>query len=135
MDSGLWAAIIGVGAGAFGYWFSTFSVQPILRYKDVRSKILRDFIYFAQVVNAENLSDEMKALYRERVLENRRSSAELSATLEVLPGWYLWYLQRKGHQLARAASRLISYSNNTEWIQAHELENSIRRDLGLPVHE
>ena len=135
MDSGLWAAIIGVSAGAFGYWFSIFSVQPILRYRDVRSKVLRDFIYFAQVVNAENLNDEMKALYRERVLANRKSSAELSASLAILPGWYLWHLHRKGYQPGNAASRLIGYANTTEWKQAAKIENSVRRDLGLPVHE
>ena len=135
MDSGLWVAIIGVGAGAFGYWFSNFSVQPILRYKNVRSKIVRDFIYYGQVVNADGLNDEMKALYRERVLENRSSSAELSAILERLPGWYLWYLERKGLQLGTAASRLIGYANNTEWTKAHEIERSIRRDLGLPGYE
>lgn len=135
MDAGLWAAIIGIVAGTFGYWFTTFAVQPILRYRDVRSKVLRDFIYYAQVVNAEKLSDDMQQLFRERVLENRRSSAELNASLEELPAWYLYFLRIRGLKPADAASCLIGYSNTREWRDAHRVENSIRKSLGLPSHD
>ena len=59
MDVKLWAVIIGILAGAFGYWFTTFSMQPILRYRNLRNKVLSDFIYYAQVVNASGLNEEM----------------------------------------------------------------------------
>lgn len=85
MDVGLLSAIIGVLAGAFGYWFTTFNMQPILRFRNIRSQILMEFIYYAQVINADNLNDDMKKLYKERVLANRRSSAQLSAVIQELP--------------------------------------------------
>jgi hypothetical protein len=44
-----------------------------------------DFIYYAQVVNADGLNDEMKTLYRERVLANRKSSAQLTVAILDLP--------------------------------------------------
>lgn len=131
----LWTALIGVAAGAFGYWFATFSVQPILKYGSVRSKVLMDFTYYAQVVNADGLTDDMQALFRERVLENRRSSAQLQAAVEELPFWYLWFLRFGRHNPSRAANRLIGYSNERDWQRAHDIENSIRQDLGLPAHD
>lgn len=81
MDTSILAALIGIVAGAIGYWFATFSVQPILRYRDLRNKVLSDFIYFAQVINANGLNDEMQELHRKRVLANRKASAALSAAV------------------------------------------------------
>lgn len=132
MDVRLWAVLIGVISGALGYWFSTFHMQPILRFRQLRNQVLIDFIYFAQVINAEGLSDEMKNLYRERILANRQISAKLTAATQELPTWYLWVQKWKKRNPARAAKRLIGYSNTEEYETAHQIEASIRKDLGLP---
>jgi len=132
LDVNIQAALIGVIAGAFGYWFSTFSVQPILRYLNVRSKVHRDFIYFAQVVSAEGLNEDMQRLYRERVLANRDSSASLSTAYLELPCWYRNYLANKGIFPEEAARHLIGYSNTTEYENSDKLQNAIRKKLGLP---
>ena len=132
MDVNLLAALIGIVAGAFGYWFTTFSMQPILRYRNLRNKVLTDFIYYAQVVNAEKLNDEMKALYRERVLANRQTSAQLTAAVLELPWWYSCYLKFRKRSPAEAAKHLIGYSNTTEYDQAHKVQAAIRKQLGLP---
>lgn len=132
MGEAYWSVLIGIGAGAFGYWFSTFSVQPILRYKDVINQILIDFVYFAHVVSAEGLNDEMKGLYRQRVLANRRSSANLQAAVLDLPRWYKLYLATRGRKPNDAARSLIGFSNTTEYEQSHKLQASIRCALGLP---
>ncbi len=132
MDVGLLAALIGIAAGAFGYWFTTFGMQPILRYRDLRNQVLMDFIYYAQVINADDLNEEMKTLHRERRLANRRTSAELSAAILDLPRWYLWHLNCKGLAPSEAAKHLIGYSNTTDYEKAHKVEGAIRRKLGLP---
>ncbi len=132
MDVGLLAALIGIAAGAFGYWFTTLWMQPILRYRDLRNQVLMDFIYYAQVINADGLNEEMKTLHRERGLANRRTSAALSAAILGLPRWYLWLLNRKGLAPSAAAENLIGYSNTTDYEQAHKVEGAIRRKLGLP---
>ena len=131
MDIGLLSAIIGIVSGAFGYWFTTFNMQPILRYRDIRNQILMDFIYYAQVVNAEALNDDMQALYRERILANRRTSAQLSAAIQELPIWYMAYLRKKGYRPEQAARHLIGFSNTTEYNEADKKENAIRKHLGL----
>jgi hypothetical protein len=132
MDIGLLSALIGLIAGAFGYWFTTFNMQPILRFRDLRNQVLMDFIYYAQVINAEGLNEEMQALYRERKLANRRTSSQLTAAIQDLPIWYLICLKHKGYRPEEAARHLIGYSNTTEYEQAHKVEAAIRRQLGLP---
>lgn len=132
MEVGLLSALIGIVAGAFGYWFTTFYMQPILRFRDLRNQVLMDFIYYARVVNAKELNDEMQTLYRQRILANRRASAQLSAAIQDLPKWYLAFLKRKGHRPEEAARHLIGYSNTTEYEEAHKVEDAIRRKLGLP---
>ena len=133
MDIKLLAVFIGIFFGAFGYWFSIFSMQPILRYREVKNQILIDFIYYAQVINAEDLNDEMQKLYRERILANRRSSAQLSAALLELPQWYKLYLKFRKVNPHGAAISLIGYSNTTDYDKAYDRENSIRESLGLPL--
>ncbi len=126
MDVSLWAAIIGIVAGAIGYWFTTFSMQPILRFRDFRNQVLKDFIYYAQVINADGLNDEMQQLHRERILANRKTSAELAAAILDLPSWYLSCLKSKGQSPTEAAKHLIGYSNTTDYDQAHKVESLIK---------
>jgi len=90
-----------------------------------------DFIYYAQVINAEKLNDDMKALYKERVLANRRSSAQLSAAIQELPVWYLGYLRTKRLSARRSSASSYWISNTTEYDAADKKENAIRRHLGL----
>ena len=132
MDVNLWAALIGIMAGVTGYWFTTFSVQPILRFRDLKNKTLMEFIYYAQVVNADRLNEEMKNLYRERCLANRKTSALLSAAVLDLPWWYLFYLKRGKLDPGEAAKHLIGYSNTTDYGEADKKEWAIRQKLGLP---
>ena len=133
MDINIATALIGIGAGAFGYWFTTFSMQQILRYRNIRNKVHRDFIYYAQVVDASGLNDEMQALYRERVLSNRDSSARLFAAFLELPWWYRNYLENTGCNPEEAARHLIGFSNTTDYDASHTLEQAIRKKLGLPT--
>jgi hypothetical protein len=132
VDPKLLAVFIGIVSGAVGYWVSTFWMQPILRYRSIRNKVLMDFIYYAQVVNADGLNEEMQKLFRERVLANRRASAELLAANMELPCWYSWWLKRKRIDPEKAARHLIGYSNTRDDNQAHKVETAIRNALGLP---
>jgi hypothetical protein len=133
MDINLVTALIGIAAGALGYWLSTFHIQPILRFHDVRNQVLIDFIYYAQVVNAVGLNDEMQKLYRERVLANRRASAQLFAATQSLPCWYRCYLNLKKWAPEEAAKHLIGFSNTTEYEQAAKVQAFIRKKIGLPA--
>ena len=133
MNASLWAAFIGIVSGAVGYWFTTFSMQPILRYRDIRNQILKNFNYYAQVIKKDHINENFGDLYSERVLANRKTSAELTAAICDLPSWYLLYLKKcKGQSPTEAAKHLIGFSNTTEYEQANKVENFIRKKLGLP---
>jgi hypothetical protein len=132
LDEKLWPVLIGIVSGALGYFFTTFIMQPILRFRDVKNQILMDFIYYAQVVNADGLNDDLKDLFRQRVLANRKASAQLSAAIGDLPWAYALLLKLQGRRPLQAASHLIGYSNTTDYEASNKLESSIRHQLGLP---
>lgn len=132
MDVKLIAVLIGVVFGAIGYWVSTFWMQPIVRYRSIISKVHEDFILYAQVVNASDLNEDMQKLHRERILENRKSSARLSASFLELPKWYKLFLHLKGFNPMNAAKNLIGYSNTVDYEKSSDLQKLVRMDLGLP---
>jgi hypothetical protein len=131
MDDKLVAVLLGTAAGAAGYWISTFWMKPILQYKELRTKVFSDFIYYAQVVNAEGLNDRMRKLYEDRTLANRRLSADLAACLSELPAWYKWWLERKGQSPESAVTNLIGFSNTTEYDAADKRVRAIKKALGF----
>jgi len=132
MNEKFLAALIGIVAGAVGYLVATFWMQPILKYRELRMKVFADFIFYAQVVNAEGLSERLHNLYEERVIANRKSSADLAACIAELPWWYLAYLRGRGLHPDRAASHLIGYSNTTDYEQAAKVMRAIKKALGYP---
>lgn len=124
------SALLGVAAGAVGYWITTFWMKPILQYRDLRRKVFADLIFYAQVVNAEGLNDRMKELYEERIAGNRRNSAELFASVTELPYWYKRWLRRVGQAPETAAKNLIGFSNTTDSDSADKRVQAIRKALG-----
>ena len=129
MDEKLIVIFVGITSGAIGYWITIFWMKPILQYRELRSKILVDLIYYAQAVNAEGLNESIKNLYEKRIESNRRLSAELSANLLELPSWYKIWLKIWECNLERAALDLIGYSNTTEFVEASKRVGRIKKSL------
>jgi hypothetical protein len=125
------AALIGVVAGAAGYWIAAFWMQPVLKYRELRLQVYGDFVFYAQVVNADGLNERMQELHEERVMANRRRAADLAACLTELPSWYAWWLRRKGQEPERAARNLVGYSNTFDQESAHKVAGAIKRALGF----
>ncbi|TAG77633.1 MAG: hypothetical protein EAZ24_07440 [Burkholderiales bacterium] len=135
MDVKVIAALIGVVAGGAGYWVTTFWMKPIVNYIELRSKVAADLIYYAQVVSAEGLKQRMQELYEERVLANRRHSADLAACTLELPFWYRWYLRSRGCSPNEAVRNLIGLSNATDYDDAEKRIGKIKVALGLKNFE
>jgi len=134
MDEKLLAVLLGTIAGGIGYWITTFWMKPILQYRELRLKVFADFIFYAQVVNADGLNDRMKALYEDRITSNRRNSADLAACLIELPCWYRRWLHSKGQTPEKAASQLIGYSNTNEYEASAKVMRAIKSSLGFKDH-
>lgn len=135
MDEKLLAVLVGIVAGAVGYWVSTFWMKPILQYRDLRIRVFSDFIFYAQVVNADGLNERMKKLYEDRTFANRRNSADLAANLNDLPRWYKWWLNRMGQSPESAVTNLIGYSNTTDYDAANKRVKDIKVALGFRPEE
>lgn len=128
--------VVGLVTGFTGYWFTTFWMKPILRYRELRSSILSDFIFYAQVIDpSPDLDDRLKNLYGRRVESNRKNSAELKACLLELPKWYLWYLHWRGYKPKGVPSELMGYSNEVKDERARQREDKMRKWHGLPPSE
>ncbi|GBL03146.1 hypothetical protein [Glaciecola sp. KUL10] len=56
MDVKFVAVAIGVISGALRYWITNFWMQPIIRYLAITNEVHVDFIFYAQVVNAQGLN-------------------------------------------------------------------------------
>jgi hypothetical protein len=81
MDEKLLAVTLGIVAGAVGYWVTTFWMKPILQYRELRTRIFADLIYFAQVVNAEGLSERCRN-------STRNASSRIVAVQPIWPRAY-----------------------------------------------
>lgn len=131
MDEKLLVVLIGLVGGAFGYLVTTFWMRPILRYGELRQQILSDLIFYAQVINAEGLNEEMQELYRTRVEANRHHCANLIACLLDLPRVYQGWLKCRGHCPETAAIQLMGLSNTTDYDQAARRIEKIKKCLGI----
>lgn len=135
MDDKLLSVLVGITAGAVGYWFTTFWMKPILQYRELKTKILIDLIFYAQVVNAEGLNEQMQKLFEERVKSNRRCSAELTACLLELPWWYKLWLQFRGSNPEAAAENLMGLSNTTEYEAVAKRVDRIKAALSIKTRQ
>ena len=131
MNDILLTAIVGVITGAAGYWIANFWMQPILNYRALRSRVHADFIFYAQVVNANGFNQRLQDLYEQRIVSNRRNSAELAACAADLPRWYKQWLKFKGQNPELAITNLIGFSNTTDYEAAAKHAAVIRRALGI----
>lgn len=129
MDEKILISAIGIVFGALGYWIANFWMKPILQYRELRAKVYADFIFYAQVINSEDLNQQMKDLYLQRVTANRRNSADLAACINDLPSWYIWGLTIRGIAPKNAITLLIRYSNTTDFEQAHRTMKAIEKAL------
>ncbi len=122
--------LIGLIAGAIGYLIATFWVRPILRYKEIRSQVISDLVFYANAIK-KGPDGSMRERVWERVVANRRHSADLAAIYGELPSLYIQYLKRKGVYIDRAVEALMALSNTYEWKDANVLVKNIHEYLQI----
>ena len=127
-----WTTLLSIAAGALGYLIATFWVRPILRYRNTRSNIVSDLIYFANAIELQKLDGSLRedALARKDV--NRRHAAELRAAYSELPRWYRYCLRARREEPTAASSELIGLSNASTGEEVNACIAGIERHLRLP---
>lgn len=131
MTEKLIAMAIGGLSGVAWYFFVSFWMKPIHQYREVRSKVLTDLIYYHRVISPDNLNERLMEIYHKRREENLLRSAELSACLLEMPRWYLARLKMMGCNPQNAATNLRGLANTTDIDNAVKRITKIKKDLGI----
>lgn len=125
-------AIIGVLVGIFGFYASKFWMQPILLYREIKSKILGKIIYFNNVYvddtfeyfktksqddpGIKEVVDNVKMRMNEKQLEYRKLSGELLGIIMYLPFLYKFFLLKfRKENPWKAKDELIGLSNSRNY--------------------
>lgn len=131
MDNFLFTILSSVISGAAGYVISKFWLQPVLQYRKIKMQIISDLIFYANAINPSGFNDEMKRRVLDRMIANRRHSANLTACYYSLPQKYRMYLLKKEEYPDKASSEFILLSNTTEYHEARQAIDRIQVLLGI----
>lgn len=131
MEDKFVTGVVSLFCGGIGWFVTNYWMKPILQFRELKSKILFDFVFYAQVVNADGLGERLRKLYDDRIDANRRTSAALSVSILELPRWYKYFLKTRGCNLEVAAANLIGFSNTTDYEAASSRVNKIKSALGI----
>ena len=124
--------MLGIIAGGASYLVTQLWMNPILLYLEIRHQITSDLVFYANVINAVGLNDEMQSRHRERLEKNRKHAAEIRAISYRLPFWYKWCLRLRNECPVSASKALIGLSNSDEYNSANAFVERLRISLGIP---
>ena len=127
-----WITLLSIAAGALGYLIITFCVQPILRYRDIKSRVAADLVYFANALDLQKQNGELRNDTLDRKDKNRRCAAELKAIYPELPFWYRWWLQLKKENPLDGWKDLIGLSNSSTRDEAQAFIKDVKKNLHIP---
>lgn len=126
-----YVSLIGITAGATGYLISTFLFQPILRYREIRSQIISDLVFYRNAIDSSKLDEIMKKRMEDRISSNLRHSADLVAILVELPRLYKYYITKRGINIQGAISELRILSSTFEYESAAKRIENIQKHLKI----
>jgi len=133
-DSGveMLALFLGILGGGASYLVINFWMNPLLRYLDIKHQVTSDLVFYANVIDARGLNEEMQNKRRERQDQNRKHAAEIRASYYRLPWWYRRYLKYVGEDPICASTRLIGLSNSSDTVPGENFIPSLRKCLRIP---
>jgi len=129
----VWITLLSIAAGALGYLIATFWVRPILRYKDIKSQVASDLVFFANAIELQKLDGSVREDTLQRKDANRKRAADLTAIYFELPGWYRLGLKWRKENPGEASSELIGLSNSSSRDEAKNYIQGVKNYLRLPL--
>lgn len=124
--------VAGLVSGVIGYILTTFGMEPVIRYRDVRHAIVRDLVLYANAIVPMSAPNKPDPRVQKRQKANRERSAELHAVIVRLPRLYRKYLVWVSEDPEIAASQLIGLSNTSDSGDADRRITKIREALRVP---
>lgn len=123
---------LGAAAGGISYLVVHFWMKPLLRYLDIKHEVTSDLVFYANVINAEGLNEEMQQRHRERREQNRKHAAEIRASYYRLPWWYRRYLALVKEDPVASSKALIGLSNTNDYELGDRHTAELLRSLRIP---
>lgn len=127
------AGFITTVTGVLSYWLTHFCWSPILRYDGLRQQVFSDLIFYSNAVIVKGMDEKAHEICRQRILANRRHSAELTTCYEAFPKIYRWWLSWRGQDVQVAARNLIGLANTHNYEDAEKRIFAIKKALNLKV--
>jgi hypothetical protein len=129
------SVLLSVMFGAIGYLLITYVFQPIIRYRDLKAKIISDLIYFANIYDIESKvlgkKDPLAESYCERMVEIRRNAADLEAFNYFIPWICRKCMRLRKENPLEASFAMIVLSNVTEKEKIDQAKNSVEKHLRI----
>jgi len=123
---------LGILAGGVSFLVIQFWMNPLLRYIEIKHQVTSDLVFYANVIDAENLNEEMQQRHRDRQEQNRKHGAEIRASYYRLPLWYKKYLTFVKEDPIKASKALIGLSNSSEYDIGNKFTTQLLKSLRIP---
>jgi len=129
---GLLILFLSISIGGISFLVVQFWMNPLLRYLDIKHQVTSDQVFYANVINADGLNEEMQQRHRARQKKNRKHAGEIRASYYRLPWWYKKYLILIGESPIQASKALIGLSNTKEYDLGNKYTERLRKSLRIP---
>ena len=121
--------LLGLATGALGYWIATFWMKPLVFYLELRSRIMADLLFYADVTYKLDDAHVQKRA-PERCDKFRRHASDLHAAAIGLPCWYSWYLTVRKRRPQEVAIRLYRLSDTQDYGPAAKITSQAMKLFG-----
>ncbi len=127
---------MGFIVGALGFISSRFYFLPILKYKELKFQINSDLIFYKNAITHkflkfdEDLDTRLKQKVLDRMVADRRHSADLRSCCYEVP---LFYLVLWGEHPKKASKKFMILSNTNDPFEADKLIDEIRNHLKIKL--
>lgn len=123
--------LLSIAAGAVGYLIVTFWVQPILRYRDIRYRVIADLVFFANALELLKTDGSFRKDTEQRQENNRRCASDFEAIVCYLPSGYRWWLKWRDENPMKASKGLFGLATSNDSENAKHYIAEIRKHLKL----
>jgi hypothetical protein len=101
--------IVGLLAGAIGWWITNFFLRPVQRIEELRQRAHEELIFYANIGKGSPDVDRDTAR-----LALRRVAAGLMASAESASRVIRWWIGRQGWNLPEAGKHLLATANTLD---------------------
>ncbi len=118
--------------GSGGYILFHFWLRPILKYRSIKHRVVKDITAYLNSIHAEVEGVFLSNTAIEKVTSMRRHATALTDCYQgALPEWYRLLLNSRGESPVDAAKHLLGLSNTRDYEHAKNRISKIKHTLKI----